>query len=63
MKKIFLFCFVLLIAIQSITAQKKSATTAKKPLIDKSVRFVYLISKDRKYNPAYEKAIEMAEGI
>ncbi len=60
MKKTLLFCFVLLIAIQSINAQKKAPTQVKKPLIDKSVRFVYLISKDRKHNPAYEKAIAMA---
>ena len=60
MKKTLLFCFVLLIAIQSINAQKKAPVQVKKPLIDKSVRFVYLISKDRKHNPAYEKAIAMA---
>ncbi len=27
---------------------------------DKSVRFIYLVSKDRKLNPAYQKGIEMA---
>ena len=42
-------------AVQNIYAQKKNAK-----VIDKSVRFVYLISKDRKHNPAYEKAIAMA---
>jgi hypothetical protein len=29
-------------------------------LISKSVRFIYLVSKDRTVNPAYKKAIEMA---
>jgi hypothetical protein len=53
MKKITLFLFFL-----SLWGQIGFAQTRQ--LIDKSVRFVYLVSKDRKYNPDYVKAIETA---
>lgn len=35
-------------------------TQPQEKLKDKSVRFIYLVSKDRKINPAYKNAIEMA---
>jgi hypothetical protein len=60
MKKILLYCFVLLTAINCTNAQKETTASAKQPFVEKSVRFVYLVSKDRKHNPAYEKAIAMA---
>jgi hypothetical protein len=54
MKKLILcllFCFFTVTSF----AQMKPRT-----LIDKSVRFIYLVSKDRKLNPEYRKGIEMA---
>jgi hypothetical protein len=51
--KIVLFCLLLLPFLASNKFAPASPT-------DKSVRFVYLVSKDRSYNPAYAKAIEEA---
>jgi hypothetical protein len=47
-----LFTFLGLLACQMAIAQTKPA--------DKTVRFVYLVSKDRKLNTEYQKGIEMA---
>ncbi len=55
MKKKLIYFFVFLMIHSSIFAQNKP-----KKLVDKSVRFVYLVSKDRKHNPAYQAGIEMA---
>ncbi len=55
MKKITLFLLIFCVIITNTFAQKGT-----KKLIDKSVRFVYLVSKDRKLNPQYQKGIEMA---
>lgn len=54
MRKIIIYFFVYLM-VHSTFAQNRP-----KKLIDNSVRFVYLVSKDRKHNPAYQKGIEMA---
>lgn len=51
--KILLFCLLLLPFLAS-------NNFAPSLVIDKSVRFVYLVSKDRSYNPDYAKAIENA---
>lgn len=52
-------CFYFAIVNLSAQGQGQSSTKARK-LTDKSVRFIYLVSKDRKLNIEYQKAIEMA---
>lgn len=55
MKKIILYIGILLMITPSLIAQRRP-----QKLVDKSVRFIYLVSKDRKLNLAYQKGIEMA---
>ncbi|TAE72459.1 MAG: hypothetical protein EAZ85_09605 [Bacteroidetes bacterium] len=55
MKKNLSLCLLFYSIISFVYAQKSAQN-----LTDKSVRFIYLVSKDRKFNPAYQKGIEMA---